>query len=238
MPQARHSSSSVSSGVPILRMVIWLIVGTGRAERSDCSPIDSHSNCRPSNRHDRRSKTRPVPVQKWDWVMVRCESHRRGAFRAEARSAIQPRSLGRLRRSGGAHIVSEGFGAVVMSTNGLSIDISIGEHDIHWGGEVTVTPEPETPSVYLRAYLSRDEYVYALQATSVSDHPYSLTLTIGELSLDLEATPTINHAGNYRFADTRVYLSSDALKGRFGNEGGVGVVGIRGCGRGILQNRC
>ena len=91
------------------------------------------------------------------------------------------------------------------------IDISLGEHDLHWGN-VTVTPEPGgNPSVYLRAYLTRDEYVYALQASAVSEPQCPLTLVIGGQTFSLEGTPRIKHDGNDRFADCRVQVSSETL---------------------------
>lgn len=91
------------------------------------------------------------------------------------------------------------------------IDITIGEHDLHWDN-VTVTPEPGgNPSVYLRAYLTRDEYVYALQATAVSDARCPITLVVAGESFSLEGTPRIKHDGNYRFADCRVQVSGDTL---------------------------
>ena len=99
-------------------------------------------------------------------------------------------------------------GAQVSTTY---IDISIGEHDLHWDN-VTVTPEPGgTPSVYLRAYLTRDEYVYALQASAVSEPQCPLTLVIGGQTFSLEGTPRIKHDGNYWFADCRVQVNSETL---------------------------
>ena len=99
-------------------------------------------------------------------------------------------------------------GAQVSTTH---IDIAIGEHDLHWDN-VTVTPEPGgNPSVYLRAYLTREEYVYALQASAVSDAQCPLTLVVGGQSFTLEGTPTINHDGTHWFADCRVQVSSETL---------------------------
>ena len=99
-------------------------------------------------------------------------------------------------------------GAQVSTTH---IDISLGEHDLHWDN-VTVTPEPGgNPSVYLRAYLTRDEYVYALQASAVSEPQCPLTLVIGGQTFSLEGTPRIKHDGNYWFADCRVLVSSETL---------------------------
>ena len=99
-------------------------------------------------------------------------------------------------------------GAQVSTTH---IDISLGEHDLHWDN-VTVTPEPGgNPSVQLRAYLTRDEYVYALQASAVSEPQCPLTLVIGGQTFSLEGTPRIKHDGNYWFADCRVQVSSETL---------------------------
>lgn len=91
------------------------------------------------------------------------------------------------------------------------MDVTIGEHDLRWDN-VTVTPEPGgEPSVYLRAYLTRDEYVYALQATAVSEPECPLTLTVGGRQFSMQGALTINHDGNYWFADCRVYVSRETL---------------------------
>ncbi|MXY10811.1 MAG: hypothetical protein F4Z00_12805 [Acidimicrobiaceae bacterium] len=91
------------------------------------------------------------------------------------------------------------------------IDISIGEHDLHWDN-VTVTPEPGgNPSVYLRAYLERNDYIYALQATAVSTPPYPLTLSVGGQHFPLEGSPDLTDDGHYLFADCRVHVTGATL---------------------------
>ena len=92
-----------------------------------------------------------------------------------------------------------------------TIEIQIGEHSLKW--DVTIEAEPATEyghPIYLRSYLSRDDFILAKQADIHSTGPHPFTLTVGHKSFQLKGEPTFtNDRGLYRYADMRVYTDAE-----------------------------